>query len=232
MLEQLHKNIWVANQKQKYHGLEIGTRMTVIRFNCDQLILISPITINPALRKELSALGEVKYIFAPNIYHHFYLEACSKTYSKAKVYVAEGLGAKYANLKCSLLTENVPQELAEYIEQISFCSYAVQELSGPVVLNEMVFFHRESRALILTDAAYHFKPKGLLSKLCTKLFGLYGVLGPSILEKRAIKEPQKTKEAIVRVLEWPFEIVIMAHGEIVKNKAKEKLKSGYEWLLT
>jgi hypothetical protein len=45
MLREIDKNLWVSEQKFQFLGLEVGTRMTVIRLSNGELIAISPIDI-------------------------------------------------------------------------------------------------------------------------------------------------------------------------------------------
>ncbi len=84
--------------------------------------------------------------------------------------------------------------------------------------------------MILTDIAFHFDESfPFTTQLMMKLIGGYKKLEPSILEKLAIREKQKVKNSIQKLLEWDFERVIVAHGSIVENQGKEKLTKGYEW---
>ncbi|MDY6899760.1 MAG: hypothetical protein SWZ49_17030 [Cyanobacteriota bacterium] len=46
MLKEVDKNIWVAEQNLKYWGLEVGTRMTIIRLENCELVVISPIKVD------------------------------------------------------------------------------------------------------------------------------------------------------------------------------------------
>ncbi|NER99662.1 MAG: DUF4336 domain-containing protein, partial [Symploca sp. SIO1B1] len=70
MLRNIDTNLWVAEQPLKYFGLEVGTRMTVIRFNPDKLLVISPINPEEKMIHQLEQLGTVNYIISPNLYHH------------------------------------------------------------------------------------------------------------------------------------------------------------------
>ena len=231
-MKKLNSNIWTVDRKQKYHGLEVGTRMTVIRLNNRKLMLISPVEIDDKLASELSKLGEVTYIIAPNLYHHLYLRTCYQRYPNAKVYVAKGLVEIYTDINCILLSSTPPKDWADYLDQTAFEEYAVQELSGHVELNEVVFFHKETKTLVLTDTAYHIASSSpLLNKLIAKSVGLYEVLGPTALEKFATKRKQDALNSLIKVLEWPFDAVVMAHGEIIKSNGREKLIHGYQWLL-
>lgn len=74
MLRCLDQNIWVAEQSQEYFGLSVGTRMTVIRSpETGRLVILSPTKPTPELEEELSGLGIVSDLVAPNSYHHLWL---------------------------------------------------------------------------------------------------------------------------------------------------------------
>lgn len=231
-MKKLNTNIWTVDQKLKYHGLEVGARMTVIKFNNGKIALISPVAIDDDLAIEISKQGEVAYIIAPNLYHHLYLRACCERYSNAKVYVATGLAENYEDINCITLSSTPPADWEDCLDQAVFEGYAVQELSGHVELNEVIFFHKQSKTLILTDAAYHIAASSpLLSQLIAKAAGLYEVLGSTALEKFATKRKYDAQQSLIKVLEWPFDSVVMAHGEIIKSNGRKKLVDGYQWLL-
>ena len=54
MLRAIDHDIWVAEQPLRYFGLGIGTRMTVIRLDNGELVVISPIQVSDALVNQLS----------------------------------------------------------------------------------------------------------------------------------------------------------------------------------
>jgi len=84
----------------------------------------------------------------------------------------------------------------------------------------------------LTDTAFHFDETfPFITQLTMRVIGGYKKLEPSILEKLAIREKQKVKNSIQTVLKWNFERVIVAHGSIIDNQGKEKLRKGYNWAL-
>lgn len=96
----------------------------------------------------------------------------------------------------------------------------------------MSLFHRESKTLIVTDIAFYFDENfPLTMNLLTKIMGGYKKLRPSFLEQLGTKEKDKVKQSVLKVLEWDFRRVIMAHGTVVEDDAKQKFKEGYEWFL-
>ncbi len=70
MLRQVERNIWVKEQPLKYWGIEVGTRMTVIRLSGNRILLISPIKLEPQTQQAIKDLGTVAYIIAPNLFHY------------------------------------------------------------------------------------------------------------------------------------------------------------------
>ncbi len=94
MLREIDRNIWVQDQSLKYWGLEVGTRMTVIRLVGNSIILISPIKLESQTQENISKLGTVKYIIAPNLFHYLYLQEAKNIYPQAQVLVVPGLTAK------------------------------------------------------------------------------------------------------------------------------------------
>ena len=74
MLEQLDENLWVAQQPFNYFGLEVGTRMTVVRFDSEKLAVISPIELTAALKQQIDKFGAIAHIAdstATAIVHHY-----------------------------------------------------------------------------------------------------------------------------------------------------------------
>jgi len=65
MLRQLANDLWVTQRRQRFLGLELGTRMTVVRLAGDELLVHSPVALDPHTRAELDRLGRVAYVVAP-----------------------------------------------------------------------------------------------------------------------------------------------------------------------
>ena len=98
MLRQLATDLWIADRPQGFYGLEVGTRMTVIRLSDGSLLLHSPVALDPALRGELDALGPVRNVVAPNRFHHLYAGEATQACSGAALWVSPGLDRKRPDL--------------------------------------------------------------------------------------------------------------------------------------
>lgn len=232
MLKEIDTNIWVCEQPFKYLGLNVGTRMTLIRLVTSELIAISPIEVDDTTINQINAIGNVSYIIAPNLYHYLFASNFKAIYPNAKLWAAPGLESKKSDLPIDKIIDVAEKSILDQVEYLLFDGFKVFDLKGSSLLNECVFFHQASHTLILTDTAFHFDESfPLTTQLTARLIGSYKKLSPSLLEKFATKETEKVKQSVQKVLAWDFDRVIMAHGSIVESDAKQKFREGYEWFL-
>ena len=222
MLSKVADNIWVAFHPQKLMGAHFGTRMTVVRLG-SRLWLHSAIPIDDALATQLAGLGEVGWIVAPNLFHHMHVEAARARYPAADVLAAEGLVKKRASLADATVLQTSTASAWNDLEAV--------HLAGMPKLNETVFFHVPSQTLVAADICFNLvRPKGLWSRL---LFGMFGASG-SVKQSRYFRSMVADKAALAasirQVLEWPFQRIIIAHGEIVDSEARDKLAAACAWL--
>ncbi len=232
MLKQVGRWIWVAEQPLRFLGLQVGTRMTVILGSDNSLLLISPIKIDNHLKQQIDSLGTVKYIIAPNLFHHLYLEHCQKLYPQAELIAPLGIKIKQPNVNVSKTFERDKIDFNGELDYLPFKGFQAFIPPKIVTVNEIVFFHSHSQTLILTDSAFNFDRNfPLATQLAARILRCYQSLQPSLLEKIAIKDRELINKSISQLLSWDFQQIIMAHGNIVEKNAKEQLKAGYEWFL-
>lgn len=237
MLRQIDQDIWVAEQPMRYFGLSVGARMTAIRLQNREIVVISPIQMTEALIAQLDDIGTVAYIIAPNLYHYFFAADFKARYSTATFWAAPGLKEKRPELPIDYVIEPITvdasgSELWNCLDFSLFEGFRTLGATGIDRLNECVFFHRDSRTLIITDTAFHFDDSfPLLTRLATKMGGGYKTLSPSVLEKIATRDKAKIKQSVNKVLEWDFERVIMAHGSIIETNGRELFRRGYKTFL-
>jgi len=224
-LKPLAPDIWVADRPQAFYGLEVGTRMTVIRLSGNRLLLHSPVALNPGLRAELDAIGRVSLVVAPNRVHHLYAGEVAKVYPEARLWVGPGLERKRADLAfVAVLGDEPPEEWRDEVSQVFF--------RGRPYENEVVFFHRASRTLILCDLAFNFGPGAAApTRLLMKLLRSYGRFGPSKLDPFLIRDRDAARQSLESILAWDFDRVVVAHGDILETGGHDALREGYSWLL-
>lgn len=224
-LRELARDIWVAERPQRFYGLEVGTRMTVIRLEGGNLLLHSAVELEPHLRRELDAIGRVRFTVAPNRVHHLYAGKVAEAYPEARLWVAPGLARKRPDLIfAGTLGDEAPAEWKNQVDQIFF--------RGRPYENEVVFFHRASRTLIMCDLAFNFGPRAAApTRLLMRLLRSYGRFGPSTLDPLLIRDRRAARQSLEHILSWDFDRVVVAHGEVLESGGREALRRGYRWLL-
>jgi hypothetical protein len=225
-LRALAPDIWVAERPQRFYGLEVGTRMTVMRLADGSLLLHSPVVLDPGLRAELDALGPVRFVVAPNRVHHLYAGRVAESYPNARLWVGPGVERKRPDfVYVAVLGDEAPAEWRDQVDQIFF--------RGRPYENEVVFFHRASRTLILCDLAFNFGPRTALpTRFLMRLLRSYGRFGPSTLDPWLIRDRGAARASLERILAWDFDRVVVAHGEVLDRGGYDALRHGYRWLLT
>ncbi|MEA5513867.1 DUF4336 domain-containing protein [Nodularia sp. UHCC 0506] len=233
MLRKIDTNLWVAEQPLKYFGLEVGTRMTVIRLINSKLMVISPISMDDAIIHQLNQLGEVAYIIVLNLYHHLFVADFKLCYPHAELWTVSGMERKRADLQIDQIITEGRNFLIDEVEYVLVQGFNTLDIKGYSPLNECVFFHPKSRTLIVTDIVFHINNQFASPsiKLLARLLGAYNQLRPTLLEKFATQDQAKVKFSIQQILKWDFERVIMAHGSIIEKNGKSQFKAGYEWFL-
>jgi len=214
MLRQFAPDVWISEQPQRYLGVELGIRMTVVRVANGGLFVHSPIRLVPALRSELEAIAPVRFIVAPNRFHHLFAAEFARSWPEAELYCAPGLEKKRPDLKGVVLGDDPPAGWAGSIDQIVFRAFPP--------LNEVNFFHRASRTLILTDLLFNFSDSHSgWTKIALALDG--GLHGPSV--PRSFRtmlrfKKRQCRPLLNRILEWEFDRIVLAHGEPIIRDAK------------
>jgi hypothetical protein len=224
-LRQLHSDVWVADAPLSFAGLEVGARMTVIRLPGPGLLLHSPIAPNAELVREVEALGPVAFLVAPNKFHHLFLGEWLRPFPEAQVYGAPGLQEKRPDLEIAgVLTDEPEPGWADTLDQV--------RVEGCPLVNEIAFFHRPSGTLVATDLAFNVGPSSpTTTRFVFRLARTYGRLSPTLLERLLVRDRQAFRRSLERILEWPFERVIVAHGEVSETGGREQLVRGYSWIL-
>jgi len=223
VLQKLADNLWIAFHDHRWLGLHVGTRMTVVRLTNGSLWLHSPVHISARLREELDGLGQVTHIVCPNLYHHVYAGEAVEAYPRAMLHGPHALRQKRKDLSFAADLSDTPHpDWADDLKQVT--------IEG-CLLAETVFFHPASRTLISSDLVENFRtsphwPTRLFLNIC----GIRGQITWNPLLRFVYRDRKVARACIDRVLTWPFERVVIAHGDIIVDHAHEGVERGLSWL--
>ncbi|MFQ5418226.1 MAG: DUF4336 domain-containing protein [Myxococcota bacterium] len=224
LLRRLGEGLWVVNRPLRIVGLHIGARMTVIRLANGELFLHSPVEIDDELCEELSALGGVGHIVAPNKVHHLFFGQAAAIYPDAARYAAPGLPEKRRDLDFhEVLGNEAPPAWSGEIEQ--------RVIGGMPMVGEVVFLHRASGTLLLTDLAFNMRETdSFLTRQWMRLMGIHGKFGPTRMFKQFIRDREAARASLDEILSWDFDRVIVTHGVVLQERGRRALRDAYRWM--
>lgn len=228
VLKQFGPEIWIADGPTvtAAGGFHYPTRMAVIRLSGARLLIWSPVALSDDLRAAVEALGVVDSLVAPNSLHHVFLGEWQRAFPQAKAYAPPGLREKRGDIAFHAdLADACPPAWAGEVEQ------AV--MHGNRITTEVVFFHLASRTVLFCDLIQHFRPGwfGGWRAIVARLDLMTGA-EPSVPRKfrLAFTGRRAARASIRRVMAWPAEKILMAHGDPVTRDAPAFLRRAFRWL--
>src|SRR5918997_973867 len=162
-LKPVGEHLWVVDGpivRMAFPGgsMPFPTRMVVLRLTNGDLFLWSPTEPDDGLRAEIDALGPVRHLVSPNRLHYAHIAAWKRAYPGAKAWASPGVRGRAASRRVDVSFDadlgDLPEEAwSEDLDQLVF--------RGSRVMEEVVFFHRKTRTLMLADLVENFEPRRL-----------------------------------------------------------------------
>ena len=209
-------DVWSVARRQRYHGVEVGTRMTVLRLKTG-ILLHSPID---GAFEAVEALGPVRWALAPNLLHHLYLAPWADR--GVAIWGGPGLDTKRPDICFEGIIESESEPFGPEVLAIP--------LKSLQMTREVVLLHRPSQTLIVTDLFFNFgRESPWFTRLMMRLLGAFPGPGVTLLEKVRF-ERQIARREIVRLLELDFDRVLLTHGSIVESGGRQAVQDAFRWL--
>lgn len=222
MLEKVAEGIHCVATPHVMMGLHLGTRMTVVRLTSGELLVHSPVAVTPELRKEIDALGVVRYVVAPNLFHHVYAGEFASAYPEADLYAPRALRKKRPDLKIHGNLE----------DPLPFASDLEPRFIAGCMLQETVFLHRATRTLVTVDLCENFTTSpDLFTRLYLKASGIHGRVGWGKPLRLMYRDRRRARASIDALLEDDFDRLVISHGALIETGAKDAITRTFEgWL--
>jgi hypothetical protein len=200
--------------------------MVVVRLADGSAWVWSPVALTEELAHAVEAIGPVRYILSPNKIHHLFLAEWAERWPEARLFAPPGLASKKPDLHFDAELGDEPDPAwAADIDQVIF--------HGSLAMEEVVFFHRASRTVIICDLIQRHPEakmtgwKGMLMRLD----GLVGEHGSTPREWRATFLQRKpARAARNKVLNWNAERLVIAHGECAQAEATSIIAGALRWI--
>ena len=226
-LQPFGPGIWISGGPiVSVAGFAYPTRMAVIALSGGGLLVWSPVALTPDLRVEIEALGEVRGLIAPNSLHHLYLAEWREAFPSARLHAAPGFRARCPDIAVDAdLGETPATDWAADLDQVV--------VGGNAITTEVVFFHRASRTALFTDLIQQFDAgwftgwRAIIARL-DRLVGTEAAVPRKF--RLAFTDRRAARAALRRIMAWPAERVLMAHGAPVMAQGAVFIRRAFGWL--
>ena len=226
MKELVPNRLWIREMPLRLYGIELGTRMSVVRLSGEGggLWLHSPVALDQRLREELDELGRVRFVVCPNLGHHMFAGDYFAAYPDAGFYAAPGLPEKRSDLPFDgVLGDESELGWTRDLEQAVF--------RGNRMVREVVFCHQESRTLIVADLVQSADSASpMLTRLEKRLTGTYKRPGMPLPFRLGFRDKAAARASVERILSWNFDRILLCHRPIVESGGKAVFREAYSFL--
>jgi hypothetical protein len=228
-------NVWIVDGPiirfgPRWFAAPFPTRMTIVRLDGDRLFIHSPTPLTAALRDDVMAVGKVAWIVGPNRLHYSWIPEWRAGFPAASIYLAPHISEQ---ARGRIAFDFLPLESEHGFPWDD--AIATLPVRGSY-MTEVVFFHRSSRTLIVTDLIENFEPYKIDSRLLRWLTRLGGVQDPDGQTPRDLrltfrKDRLALRVAVERMIAWSPQRIILAHGRWYAENGAQELRRAFRWAL-
>lgn len=207
------------------------TRMTVVKLPAGDLWLHSPIAYEPSLADALSAIGPIRHLVSPNKIHYANIAAWKAAFPEAAAWASPGVRERARDRAIPVafdadLSQNAPDAWQDCLKQTV--------IQGGF-MDEVVFFHTQSRTLILADGIENFELDKIKQpyRFLVWATGAYHPCGQMPIDLRSTFWPKKREvgAAIEEIIAWKPERIVVSHGRCIEKDAIGALRFAFRWAL-
>ena len=190
------------------------------------LWLCSPGPITDALAAQIEALGPVRHLVSPNLYHHRYLGDAARRWPEATIWAPEGLAKKRPDLPPhKLLSAEAKAAWGDVFDLLL--------IEGNPHLNEWVFFHRPSRALLVTDLLFNLQRwSGWAASVAYWATGVGDHrLAQTVEWRMLVRDRAATASSARALVAWEPQLLVPSHGDVLRADVVPELNRALAWML-
>ena len=226
LIEFVPEQIWVHEYPVHYAGCEFNARMSVVKISDTTLMLHSPCEIDAATKEAISSLGDVVCIVAPGSYHHFHIPSAQAAFPDADTYICPGVERKRPEIDFDWFLGDRPPELWQgTLDQVL--------VRGNKFIWEVALLHKPSKTLLLVDLIENFTDEtpdvNWILKLWWKaVFHMWDNPKPAPEYQMGWKDKAAARASLQKILEWDFDKIVLAHGDLIETNAKETSMRAWE----
>ena len=207
------------------------TRMTVVRLPSSDLWLHSPTAYTPELAEELAKLGRVAHLISPNVIHYAHIEEWKRQFPEAITWASPHVRER---AKSQNIEVRFDKDLDSFAPE-AWAGTLRQAIIPGTFLSEVVFFHTNSKTLILADTIQNFELDKVRQPYRFLVWAAraYTPYGQMPIDLRSTFLPKKREAGLVvrEMLSWKPERIILSHGACIEHDADAALRFAFRWAL-
>lgn len=217
--------LWHAPQPLRLGPLRFNSRMTIARLADGGLWVHSPAQPRTALVREIDALGIVRDVVAPNRHHHRFLLPFLAAFPRARGWMAPGLQHTRPEFEhLQVLDADRRQQWQPELRGLF--------VEGLPVLNEIAWYHADSRTLLVTDLLLDFSPDNAWPlRAGARLLTRPGRPSMGWHTRLMIRDRDAFAASVESILALDFERLVLAHDRVIEEGARERFAEAFDWLL-
>jgi hypothetical protein len=217
--------IWVIEGPPvRAFGIQLPTRMIVVRLRDGSLWINSPVTVSKSLLASIEAIGEPRYLVAPTPLHIWRLEEWRRLFPRAEPWGPPSIArSPRRKMFAGVLGDEPPEQWRADFDQVVF--------RGNAFLQEVEFLHKPSHTAVFADFLQNYAPEKsrLFLSILQRLAGVSG-LGVPIDIRLSTLNRRLARWSVARMLAWDFDRLVVAHGENLECEAKRSVRLAFAWL--
>ena len=225
-LAQIREKVWLAERPffPRLPGLQwtdVACKAAIVQLADGTLWVHAPCQLDDELRRELKAIGPVAHIVSPNSEHVSFAKAWIDAYPEARSYAAPGLKERFPQIGWQLEISSPPDSWND-----EFDATWIENERAPFKLlgdrpffSEMVFCHRPSKTLFVTDLWWNYPAGKAPSHWKFAMDNIYRPVYNGLM-----RQPGH-QNTIDTILNWNWDYIAPCHGEpIAGPQAKQTFK--------
>ena len=216
--------VWIATEPARILGMRLTATMTALRLPGGGLLLYSPIRLTPAREAAARALGPVRHLYAPNLFHHLHIGAWAAAFPEARVHAPPGLQEKRPDLRVDRLQDGEGEpDFDGVIDELPIAGFR---------LAERALCYRPARTLLVADLVHNVgAPSQPWARFYTRAMGFYDRVALSrMIRWTGFSDRAAARRSVDELLARPFDRLVVGHGAPLEGGAQEALATAYAWL--